>query len=505
MPSTNNVIKFKQPSTVVKFTEKSVLKIPTSSKRKILIDEQTGLRIRQGATKNVYMLYKWFNGKPLKDDIGVVGQISLSEARKIYQARMSRLAVGVDYRNEHDSNVRYQKIRVLCKKVIETNSNAGKHTSTTTKLYTNLLENYLPPKILNSTFKDLEKDDYVNWYVGTDSKFNANNSTKLIGLAFNSQSHNQKQPLEHPHDMLRDVKIRTDKVTRKTQYINPEPESNELGEFITYAMYSVFGDFADTITAKDLEDKGHTVPKDFEPIDVWHYKPKPHYRVYFDALMFMLLTGIRDEKARTLKWEQVNFNEGYIDFSQRKRDEVQRCEFTNQLYWLLMWRYKNKPRKTCKYVFPSNNNWKQPITTARKVYEFVNEHAGLGQKQSAHTLRRTIGNVATWLGYGKEIQDGILHHAPQDVGTINYINRADQHRLALQKCHDYLDVRFAEGIILNNVETPYPFKETKEASTSVFGSIYGTRNMVEKDKDFHADAFDPRVRKKKFGGDFIED
>ena len=45
MPSTNNVIKFKQPSTVIKFTEKSVLKIPTSSKRKILIDEQTILNV----------------------------------------------------------------------------------------------------------------------------------------------------------------------------------------------------------------------------------------------------------------------------------------------------------------------------------------------------------------------------------------------------------------------------------------------------------------------------
>ena len=505
MPSTDNVVKFKRPSTVLNFTEKSVLKIPTSSKRKILIDEQTGLRIRQGATKNVYMLYKWFNGKPLKDDIGVVGQISLSEARKIYQTRMSRLAVGIDYRNEHDTNVTYQKILVLCEKVIETKAKAGLHTPTTTKLYRNLLANYLPPKILNTTFNDLKKDDYVDWYAGTSSKFNANNATKLIGLAFNSQSHKQKLPLEHPHDMLKGNKINTNKVSRKKKYINPQPESNELGEFITYAIYSVFGDFADTITAKDIEDKGQAVPKDFEPIDVWHHKPKPHYRVYFDALMFMLLTGIRDAKARTLQWEQVNFDEGYIDLTQKKRDEVQRCEFTNQIYWLLMWRYKNKPHKTCKYVFPSNDNWKQPITTARKVYEFINKHAGLGQPQSAHTLRRTIGNVASWLGYGKEIEDGILHHAPQDVGTINYINRVEQHRHALQRCHDYLDVRFAEGIIMNNVETPYPFIETKEATTSVFGSIYGTRDKVAKDDKFHGDIFEPRVREKKFKGDFIED
>ena len=504
MTSTDNVIKLKQPSTVIELTEKSVLRLENSSKPRNVIDKKTGMRVRIGTTKRVYTIYKWFNGKPLKHDIGLVGEITLKEARKIYQSKMSLLAQGIDFRNVMDDGVEYQTIKVLCKTVLDNKSKAGKHSPKTSKLYKDLMNGYISSKILNATFKDLKKKDYVDWYLNGSSVFSSNNANKLISLAFNSMPHAQKLALEHPNEMLRDVKIYTDKIAKKERYINPEPASNELGEFITWGIWSVFGSVAGEVTKQDLIEQGIEVKKSFKPKTIWHSKPHLNYRNQFDCLIFMLLTGIRDEKARELTWEQVNFEEGYIDFNQLKRKEIQRCEFTNQIYWLLMWRWKNKPNKKSKYVFPQNDDWTKSITTTRYVYQFINKHAKLAQKQSAHTLRRTIGNVSNWLGYGKEIESAILHHAPQDVGTINYINRREQHRHALQKCHDYIDARFAEGIIANHVDTPYPFSEDKDSHTSAFGAIYGTRNRMIKDKDFYADVFEPRKRVKNFSGDFID-
>jgi len=504
MTSTDKVIKLKQSSTALELTEKSVMNLEYSSKPRNVIDKKTGMRVRISASKKVYTIYKWFKGKPLKHDIGLVGEITLKDARRIYQTKMSLLAQDIDFRAINDDGLEYQSIKVLCKTALANKAKAGKHSPNTSKLYKDLMDGYISPKILKTTFKDLKKKDYIDWYLDGSSAFSSNNANKLISLAFNSMSHNHKQGLEHPNDMLRDVKIYTDKIAKKERYINPEPASNELGEFITWGLWSVFGSVAGTLSKDDLIKEGVKVRKSFKSKILWHVKPHVNYRNQFDCLIFMLLTGIRDEKARELTWDQINFEEGYIDFNQVKRKEIQRCEFTNQIFWLLMWRRKNKPNKRSKYVFPQNDNWNKPITTTRYVYQFINKHAKLSQKQSAHTLRRTIGNVSSWLGYGKEIESAILHHAPQDVGTINYINRREQHRHALQKCHNYIDARFAEGIIANHVETPYPFNEDENSHTSAFGAIYGTRDRIVKDKDFYSDIFEPRKREKNFSGDFID-
>ena len=265
MTSTDNVIKLKQPSTVIELTEKSVLRLENSSKPRNVIDKKTGMRVRIGATKRVYTIYKWFNGKPLKHDIGLVGEITLKEARKIYQSKMSLLAQGIDFRNVMDDGVEYQTIKVLCKTVLDNKSKAGKHSPKTSKLYKDLMNGYISSKILNATFKDLKKKDYVDWYLNGSSVFSSNNANKLISLAFNSMPHAQKLALEHPNEMLRDVKIYTDKIAKKERYINPEPASNELGEFITWGIWSVFGSVAGEVTKQDLIEQGIEVKKSFKP------------------------------------------------------------------------------------------------------------------------------------------------------------------------------------------------------------------------------------------------
>ena len=101
-------------------------------------------------------------------------------------------------------------------------------------------------------------------------------------------------------------------------------------------------------------------------------------------------------------------------------------------------------------------------------------------------------------------QDAILHHAPSGVGDINYNNRMIKLVSQLQQCHDYIDTRFAEGIIAHDVQLPHTFKETKTEFTSVFGRLYGFKDKLKKDEDFYSDTFTERTPKKQFGGTPIE-
>ena len=507
MSNTNKVVKLKQPTTKILFTEKSVLALKHRSKRYNAIDKKTGLIVRVSAspsTLKVFTTEKWFKGSIVKKDIGAVGEVTLRDARAVHNKRMMLLGEGKDFRFVAEDGLEYENIGTLMRRVLVLKSKAKKHSAETTRLYNNLLDNYIPKKLQTKTFKELKKQELIDWYLSGTSKFSSNNAKKLFNLAFNTQDLLQKKDLETPTEMLRDVFINTDKESRKHIFVNPKADTNELGELVAYACQTVFGRYMGMFTEQDMLDSGKEVPEDFEPFEMWSVEPKEHYRVQLDALMFMLLTGIRASKVYNLMWKDVDMEKGVISFKQRKRNEKQEVSFTNQLYWLMTYRHKNKPHPHCKYVFPSNKDLKKPITTIRDLMKAINKKAKIKEKQSPHSIRRTLSNVSIWLGYGKEVQDAILHHAPSGVGDINYNNRMIKLVSQLQQCHDYIDTRFAEGIIAHDVQLPHTFKETKTEFTSVFGRLYGFKDKLKKDEDFYSDVFTERTPKKQFGGTPIE-
>jgi len=508
MPNTPKVVKLRQPTTELVFTDKSIANLKHRDRRYNAKDTKTGLLIRVSAypsTLKVFTTEKWFKGSVAKQDIGVVGEVTLKDARAIHNKRMALLAEGRDFRFVSDGDVEYEKIGTLMRRILKQKSKAGKHTPPTTKLYESLLESFIPKRIQTKTFAELTKSELVDWYLDSSSPFSASNAKKLFNLAFNSQTKIQKKDLETPTEMLKDVYINTDLINRKQIYVNPRPDSNELGELIAHSARVVFGDFVGMFTEQDLIEAGKEVPKDFEPFEQWAVKPKEHYRVYLDAMLFILLTGLRAGKVYQLKWSQVDMDNGIITIKQTKRKEETRIEFTDQLYWLMTYRQKVKPHALCKWVFPSNKDLKKPITTIRDLMDVINTNAKLEHQQSPHSIRRTLSNVSAWLGYGKEVQDAILHHAPQGVGEVNYNDRMAFLQEQLQQCHNYIDNRFAEGVIAHHIQLPHNFEETNEDFTSVFGRLYGTKDRLFKDKDFYSDIFEPRTRTKKFKGDFIDE
>ena len=508
MPNTPKVVKLRQPTTELVFTDKAIANLKHRDRRYNAKDAKTGLLIRVSAkpsTLKVFTTEKWFKGSVVKQDIGVVGEVTLKDARAIHTKRMALLADGKDFRFVSDGDVEYEKIGTLVRRVIKQKAKAGIHAPATSKLYEGLLEGFISKRIQNKTFAELTKSELVEWYLDSSSKFSATNAKKLLNIAFNEQTIKQKHNLETPTQMLKGVFINTDKITRKKIYVNPRPNSNELGELIAFGAKAVFGDYIGTFTEQDLIETGKEVPKDFQPFEQWAVKPKEHFRVYLDAMLFILLTGLRAGKVFTLKWSQVDMDNGVITIEQTKRKEETRIEFTDQLYWLMTYRQKVKPHALCKWVFPSNKNFKGPITTIRDLMDVINDNAKLKHHQSPHSIRRTLSNVSAWLGYGKEVQDAILHHAPQGVGEVNYNDRMAFLQEQLQHCHNYIDNRFAEGVLAHHIQLPYGFGDTAEDFTSVFGRLYGFEDRISKDKDFYSNAFKPRTRTKKFKGTPIKD
>lgn len=502
MTSIDNVVKLRQPKQEFNFTEARLNKAQHIRKKQRLIDSKTKLNLYiepLPSTTKTFYTYKTFRGKPKQIKIGRLGEISLADARRIHQENSILLSKGIDPTKQTQESA-YKTVRELATEVIEVKSKSGNHSPKTTTLYKRLLnQGIISEKILSSSFEELNKEVLEQWYLGLRNKMHgANNSLKLLQIAFNRLPEHQKRIIESPKSHLKDVLYDTNSITKKEQYINPDPSSGELGRVFHSAVNKVFGYFATRFTEHDLVEAGHEVPKDFKPYDVWDPEPSPHFRVQFDAFMFILLTGVRADNCYQLTWDDVDFDEGRVRIDKIKlKKEPLYINFTNQLCWLLDWRYLK--RDSSKWVFPSNVDNQKHISTIRDFCDYVSKYSGTKQRVTPHSVRRTLGNVSNYIGHGKEIQDAILHHVPTDVGSKHYVNRIQTIYRNYQECHDFIDNRFAELALAEQLTfSNHPLIEDKEGFSSVFGLLYGHDHIVKKDNEFYSNSWEPRVKEKTY-------
>jgi len=137
-----------------------------------------------------------------------------------------------------------------------------------------------------------------------------------------------------------------------------------------------------------------------------------------DLLFLQLVTGLRDQEAKTLKWEHVDFTKRQFTVLNTKNGQDHALPMANFVFELLERRHKSKAHET--YVF-ENRQAKNHLGSIRKQIMKVTK--GTGITFTHHDLRRTF---ATLLSSELKVSDGVisrlLNHSPKGVTERHYIN-----------------------------------------------------------------------------------
>jgi len=286
----------------------------------------------------------------------------------------------------------------------------------------------------------------------------------------------------------------------------------------------------------------------------WLIKPaRTRDDTWVDAMLLASLTCIRRAEVMKLTWDDVNFEEEYFVVEEpkgyKKKNEDDEAPnpmlvpFTAYTKALFLKRKEQSKYLDSPLVF--NKTDQNIYEHARQVglvmsmlgYKYYRlrrkEHKKLPIPKSKHScslnqqsyselrellkkgkidingigmhmhdLRRTTGNVAEYLGIGRQTVETMLNHSPNTTGSKHYIETmVEPYRKALQICNEYMDNRIAEYLYVEDQD-----KQTDETFVSpILDYLKAEENGVLKDEYYkHHSGFEsvlegPRSKTKTMG------
>jgi integrase len=151
-----------------------------------------------------------------------------------------------------------------------------------------------------------------------------------------------------------------------------------------------------------------------------------------DFAYLLLMTGLRADEARTLRWADVNFSEGLFIAQNTKNRMKHTLPMTGGVEMLLRKRLE-QVGNVSPWVFPSRID---PTKCSSMSRTFERLQRATGLIFTAHDLRRTVATVASEMGYDLERIGAMLNHKKSGV-TSRYIQTTiDSLRETLQSVED---------------------------------------------------------------------
>ena len=517
--SKSNVVKLKQPKQEKKFTQSMIKSFKSSGKGILWASNHKYLGIRtQGAT-SVFITRKW-NSKdnsPNLVSIGDITVIPLPKAVEIHQNNVALISQGINPNRVSVGAIEDKEPTVFdyMEQRLERLKSSGNMSARTIELYEGVLRNHLIDLPRKSTFSSLTDKELQDFYLSKSPSV-AKNCMKLLGGTFSKLSKRQKKDNENPADVITRLEIRAKDKDKKKVYLQIPSSKGDIGRFFQACDIALNGYSPETygdIAPKDFP-KGH--PKAKDPF--WVIPPLVTTRANIDLLIMYLLTSLRKENIRILKWKEVNFKENAIVILNPKgQDEEVVIPLSPHMRALLESRKGNKSP----YVFPSASNRRKPISsktvdnTANTIAlvmcyygEWLDEKDNplnnvlkktmnwqslskmryngafpelntMGTKP--HGLRRTLSNVADAIGVGGRTIETMLLRKPQDTTGRHYTTTQQETlREAYTKCHIFMDNRIQEYLESGN--TPDKFE-------SPLLEFFGIKEKVQKDRHHDNDTW----------------
>jgi integrase len=138
-----------------------------------------------------------------------------------------------------------------------------------------------------------------------------------------------------------------------------------------------------------------------------------------DFILLLLMTGLRVDEARTLKWKNIDMKEGVFKAEDTKNHRDHLLPMTNSTMSMFKERLEGNNSES-EWVFPSPVDETKPSSMSRTVSRITNES---GVVFTPHDLRRTVAQVASDFGYDLDRISAVLNHAKTGV-TAGYVQRS---------------------------------------------------------------------------------
>ena len=165
--------------------------------------------------------------------------------------------------------------------------------------------------------------------------------------------------------------------------------------------------------------------------------------IWADYLQLCLLWGGRRNELLTLRWENVNFTDGYVTFSLTKNGKAHQIPITTHAQAMLENRRKDhllRYGKENPWVFPSSRKTPEGVepnhlTEPKKTIEQIVKDIGLDF--TVHDLRRTFASFFNDTGASSFTIKKAMNHAPSGVTDKHYVQiRLSTLRPAFQSYED---------------------------------------------------------------------
>lgn len=511
----SNVIKLRRKREEAKFTASFIKNFKSSAPRVYASNiPYLIIRTQREANSKFYTVKK--NRKLAKGaievPIGDIRTITLEEAKRIHAQNLALIASNVNP-NKVDLGIQTEKETTIIEHVesrLRRVKKSGTMSSRTLVLNQGILNNHLPKLGKGATFSSLT-DKKLEDFILSLSPAVARQTKSLLSSTFNKLPPKDRKDNENPADIIDRLELNPKQKTKKEVYLDFGGKRGSIGRFFEALSMSQEG---------YCPGHHHVLP------------PLTKNRTATDLLLFYLLTSVRNENIRVLKWNEVDWEDEEITFLEPKgkegEDEPQVLAMTPYLKAILQSRKDNDSE----YVFPSVTNPGKPfdantidkfctrlalfmclfgnwgkkennpmLPIAKKLnethlcnralwnfgYKEINKKGEsklrdelnkMGTKP--HGLRRTLSNIANRIGVSERTIADILNRSGNDVDSRHYISvQIEAQGEGLDKCHKAIDNRIAEYLSL-----PFRTEEGKQYFESPILALYGIESLIEVDTAF---------------------
>lgn len=469
------------------FTEESVVSIPFADKGKRITYRDTKdryLHLNVSQTNKTFLTIKKSMGRTFYVTLGNHPTLSVKEARKESGKKVAALNDGINVTKEKQDRKQAEVVRFQEEKAHSTTLQEALNE------YVN--KGKLKPRTI-STYNDL-----CRLYLGDWLDKPAVEITRDMVKARHSEIATGKRQRQK---LAKEV-IKEGSKTKLKKVTPPDPERKEaaadncmrtLRAVLNYAFEDEDGGlpYANPVNILSSRkkkawfkvDRRRTLIKNSD-LPAW-FKAVDGLdnAIMRDYLLFILFTGLRRQEAATLKWKQVDFQEGCFTVLDTKNKEPHTLPLSDNLHKLLTDRKEGlkielteakaalinagkltlkqqqsmngrfalaQSRLTSQYVFPGEGKTGYIVEPKRAIDTVT---AATGITFSCHDLRRTFATIAESLDLSSYTVKALLNHKQQtgDVTGGYIILNVDRLREPMQRVTDAIIERIKKqyGLVVN--------------------------------------------------------
>jgi len=335
-----------------------------------------GLKVTPTGRKMFILKYRNASGKQRKPTLGSFGKITLDEARRIARRYHADLAQGIDPLDERQK----KKQSLTLNEFVEGYFQQATKKQSTLKIETNNYDNYIRKTLGKNMLDKLSRSHIQVWFSKLSKTPSAANRTISMLSAIFNEAERQELRSEHSNP-CRLVKRYPNKMRDR------KLSDDELDRFTTALMKA---------------DQEKLLHPSIVPV-----------------IKYLMLTGARKSEALGLKWEWVDFENGFVDLPDSKTGE-RRVPLSPDAINLLksVTRLHGNP-----YVFYGGkegdhyHNLKKPFHKLLEMAEIKDFRI--------HDLRHTYASIAAEEGIALGVIAKILGHAKTST-TERYTHYDDK-------------------------------------------------------------------------------